>query len=106
MRAIVVEVSSEIEQFAFEIGGCPEQRTIRALSAERANQPLYKGTGQGNLGDGFDPGHLQDSQVGSPLLKPIKGIVVGAEVLGDPALPSKSAVEPPAKCDTFDGRAN
>jgi len=53
--------------------------------------------------DGFDLGRLQDSQAGLPLLKPIKGIVVGAEVLGHPALPSKSAVEHPAKCDTVDG---
>jgi len=99
----MVKIGFESEQFASEIGSCPEQRTIQALSAERGNQSLYKGMGQGNIRDGFDLGHLQDSQVGLPLLKPIKGIVVGAEVLGHPALPSKGAVEHPAKCDTVDG---
>ena len=103
MRGMMVKIGFEIEQLAFEIGSCPEQRTIQTLSAERANQPLDKGMGQGNIGDGFDLGHLQDSQVGLPLLKPIKGIVVGAEVLGHPALTSKGAVEHPAKCDTVDG---
>jgi hypothetical protein len=73
MRAMMVKIGFEIEQFAFEIGSCPEQRSIQALSAERANQPLYKGMGQGNIGDGFGLGHLQDPQVGLPLLKPRKG---------------------------------
>jgi hypothetical protein len=88
---MMVKIGFEIEQFAFELGSCPEQRTIQTLSAERANQPLDKGMGKGNIGDGFDLGHLQDSQVGLALLKPIEGIVVGAEVLGHPALPISSA---------------
>ena len=103
MRAMMVKIGFEIEQLAFEIGSCPEQRTIQALSAESANQALYKGMGQGNIGDGFDLGHLQYPQVGLPLLNPIKGIMVGAEVLRHPALPSNGAVEHPAKCDTVDG---
>jgi hypothetical protein len=39
MRAMMVKIGFEIEQLAFEIGGCPEQRTIQALSAECADQP-------------------------------------------------------------------
>ena len=103
MRALMVKIGFEIEQLAFEIGSCPEQRTIQALSAEGADQPFHKGMGQGNIGDGLDLGHLQYPQIGLPLPKPIKGIVVGAEVLGHPALPSKGAVEHSAKCDTVDG---
>ena len=38
-----------------------------------------------------------------PLSKPIKGIVVTAEVLRHPALPSNGAVEHPAKNDSIDG---
>jgi len=34
MRAMMVEIGLEIEQLAFEIGGCPEQATVQALSAE------------------------------------------------------------------------
>src|ERR1017187_5667644 len=103
MRAMMVKIGFEIEQFAFEIGSGPEQRTIQALSAEGADQPLHKGMGQGNIGDGLDLGHLQDPQVGLPPPKAIEGIMVGAEVLGHPALPSNRAVEHPAKSDTVDG---
>ena len=83
MRAMMVKIGFEIEQLAFEIGGCPEKRTIQALSAEGADQPLHKGMGQGNVGHGLDFGHTQDSQVGLPLMKTIKRIVVGTEVSGD-----------------------
>jgi hypothetical protein len=38
-----------------------------------------------------------------PLPKPEKGIMVGAEVLGYPRLPSNGAIEHPAECDTVDG---
>jgi hypothetical protein len=37
MRAIMVEIGLEIEQLAFEIGGCPEQGTVQALPAEGAD---------------------------------------------------------------------
>ena len=59
--------------------------------------------GQRDIGDGFDLGHFQYPQVGLPLAKPIKGIMVGAEVLGHPALPAKGVVKHPAKSDTVDG---
>ena len=83
MRAMMVKIGLEIEQLAFEIGGCPEQRRIQALSAEGADQPLHKWMGQGNIGDGLDFGHIQDSQVGLPLMKTIKRIVIGTEVFRD-----------------------
>ncbi len=82
MRAMMVKIGFEIEQLAFEIGGGPEQRTIQALSAEGANQPLHIGMGQGNVGHGLDSGPIQDSQVGLQLMKTINRIVVGTEVFG------------------------
>ena len=83
MRAMMVKIGFEIEQLAFEIGGCPEQRRIQALSVEGADQPLHKWMGQGNIGDGLDFGHIQDSQIGLPLMKTIKRIVIGTEVFRD-----------------------
>ena len=103
MCAMMVKIGLEIEQFAFEIGSGPEQRTIQALSAEGTDQPLHKGVGQGNIGGGLDLGHLQDPQVGLPPPNAIEWIKVGAEVLGHPALPSNCVVEHPAKSDTADG---
>src|SRR5258705_4791455 len=48
---------------------------------------------QGNAGDTLDSGHLQNPQIGLPLVELIKRIVVGAEVLRHPALPSNGALK-------------
>ena len=66
---MVVEVCPEIEQLVFEIRRRPEQRTIPILASNRADQPFHKGMGQGNIGDGFDLGHLQYPPMGLPLPK-------------------------------------
>ena len=58
--------------------------------------------GQGNVRDGLDFCHLQYPQIGLPLVEPIKRIVVGADVLQPPALPSNGAVEHPTECDTIE----
>jgi hypothetical protein len=100
---MIVEISCEIEQLVFEIRRGPEQRAIEVFASNRANEPFDEGMGQGNIGDGFSLGHLQYSQIGLPLPKPIKEIMVGAEVLWHRALPSNGVVEHPAKSDTIDG---
>jgi len=103
VRAMLIEICPEIEQLVFQIRRGPEQRAIQILASNRADQPFHNGIGQRNIGDGFDLGHFQYPQIGLPLRKPIKRILVGAEVLGHPGLPSNGAVEHPAKCDTIDG---
>ena len=57
---------------------------------------------QGNVWDGLDLGHLQDPQIGLPLLEPIERIMIGAKVFGHRAVPSNGPVEHPAECDTID----
>ena len=99
---MMVKVGPEIEQLDFEIGRCPEQRMIQILSAKGADQPLHKWMGQRNVGHGLDFGHLQDSQIGLPLVKTIKRIVVGAEVFRHRAVASNGVVEHSAKGDTID----
>src|SRR6266704_968178 len=59
MRAMMVEVCAEIEQLVFEIRRGPEQGAVQILPSNRADQPFHKRMGQGNVGDGFDLGHLQ-----------------------------------------------
>ena len=99
---MIVEVCPEIEQLVFEIRRRPEQRAIQTLPPYRSDQPLHEGMGQGNVGHGFDFGHLQDSQVGLLLMKTIKRIVIRTEVFRDGAVASKGAVEHSAKGDTVD----
>jgi hypothetical protein len=43
MRPVMVKIGFEIKQLAFQIGRCPEQRTIQALSAESADQSFVSG---------------------------------------------------------------
>src|SRR5690348_5268906 len=97
MGAMMVEVCSEIEQLVFEICSGPEQRAVQVLTSNRADSAVPQRDGTGNVGDRFDLGHLQYPQIGLPLPKPKKGIVVGAEVLRHLALPSNGVVEHPAK---------
>jgi hypothetical protein len=84
MRAMLIEISLEIEQLVFQIRRGPEQRAIQILASNCADQPLHERMRDRNIGDGFDLAHLQYPQIGLPLVKPKKGIMVGAEVLRHP----------------------
>jgi len=99
---MVVEVVPEIEQFIFEIYSRPEQRVIQTLASNGADEPFDERVRQGNTGDALDFCHLQNPQIGLPLVELIKRIVVGAEVLRHPELPAKGAVEHSTKCHTID----
>src|SRR5215467_7491129 len=102
MGAMVVEVGPEIEQLAFEIRRSPEQNVIQILPSNGADWPFHERMRQWNVGDGLDFCHVQYPEVGLPLVEPIKRIVIGAEEVWHPALPSNGAVEHPTKCDTID----
>ena len=95
---MVVEVGREIEQLVFEICSGPKQHAIQILASKCADQPFHERVGQGNIGDRLDFRHLQYPQIGLPLVELIKWIVIGAEVLRHPELPSNGAVEHPTKC--------
>src|SRR5580700_4175447 len=102
MGAMVVEVSPEIQQFILEICARPEQPVIQIFASNGANEPFHEGMRQGNVGDGLDFCHLQDPQIGLPLVELIERIMVRAEVLWQPALTSKGAVKHATECDPID----
>src|SRR5215469_18457969 len=102
MGAMVVEVGPEIEQLVFEIRCSPEQNVIQILASKGADQPFHEWMGQGNVGDRLDFPHLQYPQIGLSLVKPVERIIVGAEVLRQPVLPSNGAIEHPTECGTID----
>jgi hypothetical protein len=56
--------------------------------------------GQWNVRDGLDFCHLEYPQIRLPLMEPIERIIVGAQVLRQPAMPG--AVEHPTEGDTID----
>jgi hypothetical protein len=102
MGAMVVEVGPEIEQFILQICTRPEQHVIQIFASNGANEPFHEGMRQGNVGDGLDFCHLQDPQIGLPLVELIERIMVGAEVLWQPALTSNGAVKHATECDPID----
>ena len=57
---------------------------------------------QGDIRHCLDFCYLQDSQIGLPLLEPIKRIVVGAEILRHRSTASNGLIEHPAERDTID----
>ena len=69
MRAMVVEVVPELKEFIFEICGRPEQRVIQILASNRADEPFDERMRQGNAGDALDFCHLQNAQIGLPLME-------------------------------------
>ena len=99
---MVVEVGPEIEQLVFEVCRRPEQHVIQVFPPQGADQPFYEWMGQGDVGDGLDFYRLQYPQIGLPLVEPIERIIVRAEVLRHPALPTNGAVEHPTECGTID----
>src|SRR5450755_3336746 len=93
MGSMVVEVGPEIEQFILQICTRPEQHVIQIFASNGANEPFHERMRQGNVGDGLDFCHLQDAQIGLPLVELIERIMVGAEVLWQPALTSNGAAK-------------
>src|SRR4029077_6211021 len=102
MGAMVVEVGPEIEQFILEICTRPEQHVIQIFASNGANEPFHEGMRPGNVWDGLDFFHLQDPQIDLSWVELIERIMVGAEVLWQPALTSKGAVKHATECDPID----
>ena len=65
------------------------------------DQPLHERMRQGNARHRLDFGHVQNAQIGLPLGKPIKRIVVGAEGPQHRPLASNGLVEHPKDCDVL-----
>jgi hypothetical protein len=82
---MVVEVGPEIEQFILQICTRPEQHGIQIFAS-----------------NGAKCCHLQDPQIGLPWVELIERIMVGAEVLWQPALTSNGAVKHAPECDPID----
>ena len=99
---MVVEVGPEIQQFILQICTRPEQHVIQIFASNGAKEPFHEGMRPGNVGDGLDFCHLQDPQIGLPWVELIERIMVGAEVLWQPALTSNGAVKHATECAPID----
>jgi hypothetical protein len=97
-----LKISPEIEQFISRSALVPEQHVIQIFASNGAAEPFHEGMRQGNVEDRFDFCDLHNPQIGLPLVELVKRIVVGAEVLWQPALASNRAVEHATECDPIE----
>jgi hypothetical protein len=79
MRAMTVIVALEVEELDLQIRGRPEERAIQILAPNGANQPFHEWMRERHVPHGLDFFHIEDSEIGLPLVKPIQGIMVRAE---------------------------
>ena len=81
MRSMAVIVPLEIEELHLQIRGRPEQRAVETFASNGANQPFHEGMRERHERHGLDVLHVQNSQIRPPLVEPIQGIMVRAQVL-------------------------
>jgi hypothetical protein len=74
--AMLIKISLEIEELCLQIQRCPEERPVQALATYRADQPFNQRMRQRDIGYCLDFRYVQDAQIGLPLLKPIRRIVI------------------------------
>lgn len=102
MGAETVVVIPEFEEFVFEIGGCPEKRSVQILTANRPDEPFNERMRKGNVRDCLDFVDLEDPEIGLPLSKPKERIMIGTEVLRQRTLIGNDATEHPAESNSID----
>ena len=82
MSAMMVVVSSEIEQFILQICTRPEEHVIQIFASQRADEPFHEGMRQGNVGDGLDFSHIQRTM--SLSIGRLKAKVICSAIRGQP----------------------
>ena len=100
MRAMAVIVILEIEELPLQISGRPEEGAIQAFAPNGANQPFNEWMRERHVRNGRDGLDVEDPQIRLPLMEPIQGIMVCAEV-GRRGSASRRAIEHPAQPDAI-----
>ena len=80
MGSMTVIVPLEIEELHLQIRGRPEQGAVQTFASDGANQAFNEGVRKRHVRHGLDFLHIEDPQIRLPLVEPIQGIVIRAEV--------------------------
>jgi hypothetical protein len=82
VNAVVIEIGLESLQFSFKIAVVPERHDIEKFPSNGSNQAFDEGTGQGDVGDGFQRLDIENPQICLPSMKLEQRIVVTADAAG------------------------
>ena len=77
---MAVIVTLELEELDLQVSGGPEERAVQAFSSNRANQSFDEWMRERRVRHRLDFFHVEDAQVGPPLVTLVQLIVVRAEV--------------------------
>ena len=94
--SVPVVVPFEIAELRLQISGRPEQRAVQTFAPDGPNQPLDKWMRERHVRHRLDFFHVEYPQIRLPLVEPIQGIMVRAEVLRQ-GVPSSRSIEHPAQ---------
>ena len=95
MRAMTVIVTLEIEELLLQISNRLEEGTVQTFAPNGANQAFNKWMRERHVRDGLDFFHVEYPQIRLPLVEPIQGIMVRADVCRRGVAPTR-LIEHPA----------
>jgi len=96
MRAMTVVVPLEIKELHLQISGRPEERAVETFAPNGSNQAFDEWMRERHVRHRLDGFHVEDSQIRLPLVEPIQGIMVRAEVCRR-RVASSGSIEHPAQ---------
>lgn len=91
-----IVVIHEVGKFSLEIPLVPEKSFVEVLAANRANESFDERMRHRDSGEGFDLRNVQNPEIGSPAMKCVQRVVIGAEVFRGRMTPN-DAVEHPTQ---------
>src|SRR5262245_40326907 len=104
VRSVSIEIALEDFEFLLQVGCRPESCLVQAFPTDCPNQSLHKRMRPRNVRDCFDFLHLEDTQIGLPLMKPIQRIMIGTQIYRQ-GLRVNYSIEHPAQCQAIDNTA-
>src|SRR5713101_6447760 len=96
VRAMTVIVPLEIKELHLEISGRPEEGAVETFAPNRSDQAFDEWMRERHVRHRLDRFHVEDSQIRLPLVEPIQGIMVRAEVCRR-GVAARRSIEHPAQ---------
>jgi hypothetical protein len=101
---MTVIVPLEIEELHLQVRGRPEESAVQTLAPNGANRPFNEWMRERHVRHRLDFLHVEDPQIRLPLVEPIQGIMIRAEIFRCGLALSRS-IEHPTQPDAINDAA-